>query len=149
MAIAERELTTSDETVSEIEEAPDSEKAKRERVDLETLAPDAKVMISISVPAGMKLALVKRAEENGTPIATNYARTLLADALGYEIPDSFLERTRTGKYAGMSDEDIKAAKAADAKAKRDSVAALLKALKSDPSKLAELAAQAGIDVTNL
>lgn len=150
MAIAERELTSNDEIENENDEQPTSiveEKAKRERVDLDTLPDDEKVMISFAVPAGMKKLLNKRGEEAQMSGAT-WARDQLASVLGYEIPDEFSERTRTGKYSGMSEEEIKAAKAAESKAKRDQVSALLKSLKGN-DQLAEMARNAGVDISVL
>lgn len=150
MAIAERELTSNDEQDEITNDEPTSitaEKAKRERVDLDTLPDDEKVMISFAVPAGMKKLLNKRGEE-AQMSGASWARDQLASVLGYEIPDEFSERTRTGKYSGMTEEEVKAAKAAESKAKRDQVAALLKSLKGN-DQLAEMARNAGVDISVL
>lgn len=158
MAIAERELAseqaedentngTPDENPSTTTDG-DTEKAKRERVDLDSLPAHEKVQLSIAVPAGLKLALTKMAESQEANFAS-FVRDHMASIAGYTIPDEFNQKVRAGKYAGMSDEDVKAAKAAEGKAQRDRVKALLTALKSNPDALAEIAAQAGVNVSDL
>lgn len=137
MAIAERELT--DETQAHDEDAPDSEKAKRERVDLETLDPNERVTLTIAVPAGMKLALIQAGERQNVS-GTSYARDILAQHIEYTIPASFTERTRTSKWA--SEEERKEAYKQKAKSERDRVKMLLARLKENP----ELAAELGVPV---
>lgn len=133
------ELPTAD-NAAETEPTKESgaDKAKRERVELETLDPNTKVTLVLSVPAGMKLALTKAGEDQSLS-ATAYARQQLAEKIAYEIPDSFLEGARVKKYA--NDEERKTAIAQDNKDKREAVKALIAAASAGTIELPpELAA---------
>ena len=130
MAIATEEVTEA--TASEQTENPsddeDDEDSKqtRERVDLEKLDPNEKVMLGISIPAGLKLALMK-AGESEQKVASAFARDLLAAHIGYAIPESFTQRTRTRKYA--SDEERIAAQNERNKKNKEDLKAMLALLR--------------------
>lgn len=114
---------------------------KRERVDLESLQPHDKVQLNITIPAELKLQIIKTAEENGQSAST-YVRNLVCQRWEYALPESFTVRRgrQSTKYAGMSPEEKKAAIAQEAKAKREKMARLMAALEQHP----ELAAQLGL-----
>lgn len=124
---------------------------KRKRVDVEALAasnPNEKVVLSLNIPAGLKLAIRKAADTSDISEA-QYVRDLLSEKFEYVIPDEFNERKhRTGKYAGLSEEEKKAAIARDNATKRDTVNKLLAQIASggiDQETLARL----GIDPSML
>ena len=122
-----------DETIED--ESEDEVKAKRERVDLETLDPNEKVMLSVSMPAGLKLAILKAGEE-ASKAGSIFALEVLAQRFEYALPDTFLKRTRKHKYA--TPEEAKEAAAKAAKAHRENVKAILAALKANPDAAANL-----------
>lgn len=129
--------TTSEDTASNEDENPTSEKAKRERVDLEKLDPNERVQLNITVPAGMKLALIK-AGEGDNLAASAYARNVLANTIGYTVPASFTERTRSHKYES---EEARIAAQKERNQQRSALAKKLMALAaSDPEIAAKLAA---------
>lgn len=153
MAVDTEEMVSQTEndatdTENDANETPEENESKRKRVDLTTLDPNDKVILSFFVPAGLRLELRKLAEAN-EETETNYVRNLIASQVGYTIPDSFNERKhRAGQYSGMSDAEKKAAIAAENKEKRDNVAKLLALVANggiEASKLAEL----GIDPSAL
>lgn len=136
MAVAERDpMVDTQATDDHDDEDVTSEKAKRERVDLESLDPNERVTLTIAIPAGMKLALAKAGEADSIA-ASSYARNLLAASIGYYIPSSFLERTRSSKWS--SEEERKEAYKVKSKAQRDQVKAILAALKANPDAAASL-----------
>jgi len=136
MAVAEREPMVTNESE---DETHDVEKAKRERVDLETLDPNERVTLTIAMPAGMKLAILSKGEE-ASIAGSAYARDILAHAIEYTIPASFTERTRTSKWA--SEEERKEAYKQKQKSERTRVKNLLAALAQNP----EVAKQLGVEV---
>ncbi len=135
VAIAERELTSETENDEQT-----AEENKRERVDLEALAPHDRVTITISVPAEFKLLVLKQAEEAQTQGAA-LVRNVLVEHFGYTLPESFTKRTRTTKYSHLSDEEKAQIQKANAKAQRDKVRKMLAALENDPELAARMEAQ--------
>ena len=127
---------------------------KRKRVDVTTLDPNAKVTLSLQVPAGLKIKIRKagEAEEGGAVSEAQLVRDLLAKHFEYEIPESFSERRgRQSQYVGMTEEQIKEAQKAENAKKRQGVNALLAAVQdsaADPEFAAKLAAL-GIDIAAL
>lgn len=117
------------------DDAPNTEKAKRERVDLEALDPNERVQFSVTMPAGLKLALIKAGEAEKIA-GSAHARNLLANAVGYTVPDSFNERTRSHKYA--TPEEAKAATANAAKERRELMKKIMAAAKNGDIDLAAL-----------
>lgn len=114
---------------------------KRERVDLESLQPHDKVNLSITIPAELKLQIIKTAEENNVSAST-YLRNLACQRWEYSLPESFtVKRGRVStKYAGMTADEKKAEIAKEAKANREKMKRMLAALEANP----ELAAQLGL-----
>lgn len=110
------------------ENGTDEVSAKRKRVDVEALAasnPNEKVVLSLNIPAGLKLAIRKASDASDISEA-QYVRDLLSEKFEYTIPDEFNERKhRSGKYAGLTEEEKKAAIARDNATKRDTVNRLL------------------------
>lgn len=136
MALATEDMI--DQTDATNDNETDSEKSKRERVDLETLDPNEKVTLTISIPAGMKLAITK-AGESETLAAAAHARNLLAQAIGYTIPDEFLEGTRERKYATPEEQKAaQKARNAEKRAETQAFLALLRKGKLSPELQAEL-----------
>lgn len=125
-----------DQTVDE----NDAETNKRERVDLEALQPLDKVIVAITVPAEMKLALLKQAEDKQINITT-LARDFLANAIGYTVPDEFTKRTRKSKYSHLTPDERKKMIADNAKKQRDHVRDMLKLLEANPELKAQLESQ--------
>lgn len=121
------------------EQTTDNETAnKRERVDPATLPVDERVTISIPLPAGMKVALIKAGEAQNISAAV-FARRILSERLEYSVPASFEEHTRS-TLAGLTDEEKKE-RARKAQQERAAFAKKLMALaKSDPEVAAKLAA---------
>lgn len=138
------ETTASDAPVSENDDDDDesdhSEKAKRERVNLETLPADARVTLGIVMPAAMKLAILKVAEAQGINAST-YGRNKLAEIIEFAVPASFSKRTRTSKYA--SKEEQKAANAQKQKQGRETLAAVMAAAAAGELDLSTLLSQYG------
>jgi hypothetical protein len=135
-------MDTETEASAEITEQPQptSENGTgRKRVDVATLDPNEKVVISVQVPAGLKLA-VRKAAEAQEDSETQFVRNLIARELGYEIPESFNERkSRTGAYAGMTAEEKEEAQKAEQARKRDAVTNLLATVHENPEAAAILA----------
>lgn len=133
----------------ETQEVTETETNTRKRIDPSTLDPNAKVIVSFHVPAGMRVAMRKAAEE-GKVTEAEWARNLLAQNLEYTIPDSFIERKGRAsvKYAGMTEEEKKLAIKAENDAKRDNVTNLLRLAHS--GKIPEdMLAALGIDLSAL
>jgi hypothetical protein len=139
VSIMARTQTVNPENGTEDED--DDATNKRERVDLESLQPHDKVQLNITIPAELKLAIIKTAEESGQS-ASNYVRGLVCQRWEYSLPESFTVRRgrQSTKYAGMSPEEKKAAIASEAKANREKMKRMLAALEANP----ELAAQLGL-----
>lgn len=129
MAVDTEEMTATTET------EPQTEDAKRERVDPATLPADEKVSLNIQIPAGLKVALNKAGLEANLSGAA-WARSVLAERLEYIIPESFTEGGRVSRY--KNEDERKAAQAAEAKANRAVMKAALKALKEGRISAADL-----------
>lgn len=125
--------------------------SKRQRVDIEKLAaenPNEKITLAFQVPAGMRLELKKLAETAGVTEA-QYVRDMVAEKIGYDVPEEFNERKRrSGVYAGMTEEEKKAVIAQQAAEKRANVNKLLMAIASGavPQDVLD---SLGIDVDDL
>lgn len=145
MATATEEIVEQTQTVDET--TPTEEKAKRQRVDVDKLAaenPNEKITLAFHVPAAMRVQLRKNAEDAKVSEA-QYCRDLLANAIGYSVPDEFNERKRR---AGMSDEEKDKAN----EEKRQNLTNLLSLVQSNASsnpELAELLKANGIDISAL
>lgn len=149
MAIATEEIVEQTENVETQNEETNTEEtgSKRQRIDIDKLAaekPHEKVTQSFQVPAEMRVLARKRAESENKSEA-DWCRDVLAEKLGYTIPENFLERK---SRAGMSEED----KAKQAAEQRQNVANLLKLAQekaNENPELAALLASAGVDITKL
>jgi hypothetical protein len=143
-----RNDTATVETEAQNGETAEQNETKRQRIDPATLEPDTKVSLLVPVPAGLRVALRKVAEEKGVSEA-QYVRDLLAVQMEYSVPESFNERKRrVGAYAGMTEEQKKEAIAAQAAEKRANVAKMLETIQSNAA-LAEQLKAAGIDIDAL
>lgn len=103
-------------------QAPEPEAAK---------PPRTSIMFGTNVPIEMKDLLDKAAEGVGKTAAV-WLRELLATTVGYTLPAQIARKGRAAnvKYANMSEDEKKAAIAADQKADRQKAAALLAALEA-------------------
>jgi pyruvate/2-oxoglutarate/acetoin dehydrogenase E1 component len=122
MAVDTAEIQTSENGAS-----ANTEAAKRERVDPSTLDPMDKVTVVVTIPAAMKVAMIKAGEASNV-VASAWARDVLAERLEFTIPPSFLEGARLSRFG--SEEDRKAATAAKAKEQREIMKAALAAIKA-------------------
>lgn len=123
----------------------------RKRVDASAVAtenPLEKLTINLAVPAEMKV-LLRDAAQKSSVSETQFARDVLARHLGYTVPEQFNERKgRKGAFAGMTEEERKAAIAEQNAKKRDNVNKILEAIASGNIDLAKLS-ELGIDPTLL
>lgn len=135
MAVDTTEVTNvngTDTTAHEDDDAPNTEKATREKVDLTKLAADERVTLMITLPAGMKIALIEAGEKQGIA-ASAFARNILSERLEYAVPASFTERSRSSKWA--SEEEKKAHYANAAKKRADFAKQLVAAAKAGDMEL--------------
>jgi hypothetical protein len=135
--VAEQNDTTEDGEVSG--------GSKRERVDLATLADDARVPVSFFAPAGLKRALLARAAELEITY-TAMVRDWIAERMEYQIPESFSQRERRHTYA--NEEERKAATAERGKQQRAAMKELLSSVSENEELLATLRAS-GVNVDAL
>lgn len=87
------------------------ESDKSEKTNLADLDPNETVQVMVTMPAGLKLKALERADAKDYTLA-RYVRELVASELEYDLPDTI--RTRSKKYATEEDR-IAAQKAKSAK----------------------------------
>jgi hypothetical protein len=100
---------------------------------------EQKVPIMLSVPISMKLALEEAAKEQKLPTAS-YARTLVADGIGYKLPADIGGRAR--KYE--SAEAREAARKEREAERKATVNAILKAIREGKLNLKDYLESAGV-----
>lgn len=92
-------------------------------------APKTTAMASTTVPIAMK-EIIDRAAEDAKQSPALWMRTQLANLVNYVLPPESKKGRQSDKYAGLSDDEKKAAQTAEQTAKRNKSAALLAAFEA-------------------